>query len=290
MNITYINKKTPKISIVIPCYNQSHYLMDAVESILCQTFKDFEVIIVNDGSTDSTQDLAQTILQDNPNFQIQLISQENSGLSAARNTGISVARGKYILPLDADDAIAPAMLEKCAKILDQNKSISIIYTDRQDFGEIEQTVLAGEFTIHLIKYFNQISYCSMYRKNVWEDIGGYRTNMELSGEDWDFWVAAASRGYMGHYIQKPLFYYRRRSNGLFQEVIKNYEKIFAQIIINNQEVYKQEEINDAKEVLLNENHVLYINLVARLIYQIKEMEESKFWKIREIWHKLTKLL
>jgi glycosyltransferase involved in cell wall biosynthesis len=289
MNITYINKKTPKISIVIPCYNQSHYLMDAVESILCQTFKDFEVIIVNDGSTDSTQDLAQTILQDNPNFQIQLISQENSGLSATRNTGISVARGKYILPLDADDAIAPTMLEECCEILDKHPSISIVYTARKDFGEVEQIVCAGKFELEYIKYFNQISYCSMYRKQVWMDVAGYRINMKVS-EDWDFWVAAASRGYMGHYIQKPLFYYRRRSNGLFQEVIKNYEKIFAQIIINNQEVYKQEEINDAKEVLLNQNHVLYLNLVARLICQIKEMEESKFWKIREVWHKLTKLL
>jgi glycosyltransferase involved in cell wall biosynthesis len=263
--------------------------MDAVESILCQTFKDFEVIIVNDGSTDSTQDLAQTILQDNPNFQIQLISQENSGLSATRNTGISVARGKYILPLDADDAIAPTMLEECCEILDKHPSISIVYTARKDFGEVEQIVCAGKFELEYIKYFNQISYCSMYRKQVWMDVAGYRINMKVS-EDWDFWVAAASRGYMGHYIQKPLFYYRRRSNGLFQEVIKNYEKIFAQIIINNQEVYKQEEINDAKEVLLNQNHVLYLNLVARLICQIKEMEESKFWKIREVWHKLTKLL
>ena len=289
MNITYINNKSPKISIVIPCYNQSHYLMDAVESILCQTSRDFEVIIVNDGSTDSTQDLAQTILQDNPNFQIQLISQENSGLSAARNTGISMARGKYILPLDADDAIAPTMLEECSEILDKYPSISIVYTTRKDFGDVEQIVYAGKFELEYIKYFNQISYCSMYRKQVWQDVAGYRINMKVS-EDWDFWVAAASRAYIGHYIQKPLFYYRRRSNGLFQEVIKSYEKIFAQIIINNQEVYKQEEINDAKEVLLNENHVLYLNLVARLVYQIKEMEESKFWKIREIWHKLTKLL
>ena len=282
MNKLKSENNSPKISIIIPCYNQSHYLTDAVKSILSQTFQDFEIIIVNDGSTDCTQEVCKTIVKDNVNFQIHLINQENSGLSAARNAGILLARGEYVLPLDADDKIALTMLEECIKILEQNKFISIVYTDRQDFGEIEQTVVAGEFTIDTIKYFNQISYCSMYRKSMWKEIGGYKSQIKPSGEDWDFWVTAASKGYIGFHIHKPLFKYRRRSNGLFQEVNKSYEKIFAQIILNNLDVYSQDEIEDARNVILYGANTLIFNISARLFYKVRRMEKSNFWKIRTV--------
>jgi glycosyltransferase involved in cell wall biosynthesis len=254
--------------------------------------QNFEVIIVNDGSTDNTQSTIREIINHNPSFQIRSIDQNNSGLAAARNSGILYARGEYILPLDADDAIAPTMLEECVNVLDHHKTISIIYTDRQDFGEVEQTVAAGKFDIEYIKYFNQISYCSMYRKQMWEQIGGYRVNMRVS-EDWDFWVAAASLGYIGYHIHKPLFQYCRRSDGLFQEVAKNYEKVFAQIILNNHHVYDQNEIENAKQVLSDDSNVLMMNLVSKFFYQAKNMEaritgieSSKFWKIRNVWFQI----
>ncbi len=243
-------KSVPKISVIIPCYNQGRYLYEALESVVKQTYQNFEVIIVNDGSTDNTQEVAEEFIRIHPQYQIKLIAQANSGQPAIpRNRGISEAKGEYILPLDADDMIAPTMLEECLNLLETNTSVAIAYSDRQDFGESTQLICAGNYDFSKLIHANHISYCALYRKTVWENIGGYRTNVK-GCEDWDFWIAAGIRGYFGYRIPKPLFKYRNNHTGLYQEVVRNYKKIFAQIIINNREAYKREEFS-VSEILLH---------------------------------------
>jgi glycosyltransferase involved in cell wall biosynthesis len=102
----------PKISVIIPCFNQGPYLDEAVDSVLAQTFQDFEILVVDDGSTD-----AETIkiLRDFARPKTRIIRTENQGLSAARNNGIREAMGEYILPLDADDKIGPGYLEDAVR-------------------------------------------------------------------------------------------------------------------------------------------------------------------------------
>ena len=105
----------PRVSIIMPCYNQGQYVAEAVDSVLGQTFHDFEIIIINDGSTD--QETISTLESfDRPKCLI--LHTTNQGLAAARNNGIREARGEYILPLDADDRIAPTYLEKAVRVLD----------------------------------------------------------------------------------------------------------------------------------------------------------------------------
>jgi glycosyltransferase involved in cell wall biosynthesis len=123
---------TAKASVIIPCYNYGRYLEEAVGSILNQTFQDFEIIIINDGSTDNTISVAERLIAQYHDHQIRLINQENSGQPAiSRNRGINEAIGEYILCLDADDMILPTMLEKCLDILRQDKNAAIAYTDRR---------------------------------------------------------------------------------------------------------------------------------------------------------------
>lgn len=104
-----------KISVIIPCYNQSEYLLDAVKSVVNSTYKNLEIIVVNDGSTEKTPQEIQSMLM--PIDNVILINQENSGVCAARNNGIIKASGEYILPLDADDRIADTYIEKAISIL-----------------------------------------------------------------------------------------------------------------------------------------------------------------------------
>ncbi|MCK5417713.1 MAG: glycosyltransferase, partial [Desulfobacterales bacterium] len=234
---------------IIPCYNYGRYLQQAVESIIEQTFRDFEIIIVNDGSNDSTRAVAENLIVRYPDHQIRLINQENSGQPAiSRNRGITEARGEYILCLDADDMILPAMLEKCLKLFKQNKTIAIAYTDRQDFDGVDQVVLAGDYDFSRLKYANQISYCALFRREIWDEIGGYRTNIK-GCEDWDFWVAAGARGFFGLRIPEPLFKYRRHETGIYQEVLKNFRQKHAQIVLNNPEVFESSQISLAKKIL-----------------------------------------
>lgn len=239
----------PKISVVIPCYNDAIYLSEAVKSVLTQTFQDFEIIIVNDGSTDNSQEIAEKLIKNNPSYRIRLINQVNSGQPAmARNRGIFEAKGEYILPLDADDLIETNMLEECLKLLEKDKRIAIAYTDRQDFDGANQVIFAGDYNFSRLKYANHLSYCALFRKEVWQKLGGYRTNVK-GCEDWDFWIAAGVQGYFGRRIPKPIFKYRRHDTGVYQEVLRDFDKKFARIILNNCEVYEQKDIVVAAELL-----------------------------------------
>ncbi|MDI6804239.1 MAG: glycosyltransferase [Bacteroidota bacterium] len=242
-----------KVSIIIPCYNYGRYLTEAVESVVQQTFQDFEIIIVNDGSTDETQNVAESLIKKYQSHRIFLINQTNSGKPAiSRNKGIAASKGQYILCLDADDKIASTMIEECLKVLENDPTFSIAYTDRLDFDGVGEIVQAGDYNFDKLKYENHISYCAMYRREVWEQVGGYRPNV-IGCDDWDFWVATGAKGYNGYHISKPLFKYRRHDTGRFQNSKRYMEFIKAQIILNNSEVYSQKEIEDAKNLLLQAN-------------------------------------
>lgn len=242
---------SPVVSVVIPCYNQGKYLQDAISSIMNQTFQNFEVIVVNDGSNDDTLQAVQQIKLKYPKYIIRLINQQNSGLPTARNSGIIEAKGRYILPLDADDMIAPTMLERCLKLLDENQSISIAYTDRKDFGDSDSIIQAANYNFPLLRYKNQLSYCALYRKEVWQNVRGYRSHMKLGCEDWDFWIAAGLKGYFGKRIPQPLFWYRRREDSMYQNnTSKNLNYIYAQIVLNNKKAYPSKDIVRAHEVIL----------------------------------------
>ena len=126
-------------------------------------------------------------------------------------------------------------------ILEDNSSVAIVYTDRLDFDGVDQVIKAGDYDFSRLRYANHISYCALYRRQVWEAVGGYRTNV-IGLEDWDFWIAAGAKGYFGHRIQKPLFKYRRHDTGLFQEALRGFNKKTAQIVLNNREVYRKKDI------------------------------------------------
>jgi len=121
-----------KVSVVIPCFNQSDFLLDAIKSVMNSTYKNIEVIIVNDGSTDKTPDDISNLLS--PFENIVLINQQNSGVCVARNNGITKASGEYILPLDADDKIAKTYIEKAISVLENNPDIGIVYCEAEFFG------------------------------------------------------------------------------------------------------------------------------------------------------------
>ncbi|HNX59960.1 MAG TPA: glycosyltransferase family A protein, partial [Spirochaetota bacterium] len=122
----------PKVSVIIPCYNQGIYVDEAVDSVLRQTFDDYEIIIVNDGSTD---EITNEKLKSYCRPRTRVLTTENQGLAEARNTGIRNSSGVYILPLDADDVIAETYLEKAVAILDGNQKVGIVYSRAMLFGE-----------------------------------------------------------------------------------------------------------------------------------------------------------
>jgi len=181
----------PLVSIVILCYNYGHFIEEAIASVEECRAATYELIMVDDGSTDEATVKAMTELKA---AGYRLITQRNKGLGAARSAVIAAARGMYILPLDSDNKIRAGFVERAAKILDERLDIGIVYGDFQYFGEADALCRVPQFDIKKMLYQNIIDACALYRKKVWEDCGGYDTQMPVQGiEDWDFWLKAYTR-------------------------------------------------------------------------------------------------
>ncbi len=199
----------PAVSVIIPCYGQAEFLGEAVASVVAQTWTDWEIVIVDDGSTDDTAQTAQRLMEQHPHHRIRLLSQPNQGVSVARNNGIATSTGRYILPLDADDMLKPLMLERTVALLDSNRSVSIAYTDWQVTGTSSLTVPTGIWDQLHQCLGNQLGYCSLYRRGVWAATGGYNPKQH-DFEDYDFWLACMEVGAQAERIPEPLFLYRAR--------------------------------------------------------------------------------
>jgi glycosyltransferase involved in cell wall biosynthesis len=192
-----IDITAPKISVIVPCYNLAQYLPDALDSILTQGYDDFEVIVVNDASPDNTKEVATEYC--NIDDRVRLINNPtNQYLSGALNTGITAARGKYIIPLDADNKLGIDALGTLAQALDKTRDIDIVYGSMRllepDGKEWISTWPPKEFDFKAqMSHKNQISSTAMYRKSLWQRIGGYKTRCRTA-EDADFWCRMTSYG------------------------------------------------------------------------------------------------
>lgn len=236
------------VSIVVPCHNSARWLAETVASLTAQTLPALEIILVDDGSRDGTRALIGELTAANPAHRIRSVFQDNAGVGAARNRGVAMARGRYILPVDADDRIAPDMAAVCAARLDADPAIGVVYTDREEFGDVAAVWRAGRFELGRLKYFNQLSYCALYRKTVWQSVGGYRTNVD-GFDDWDFWIAAAALGVRGQHQPGAFLKHRKRGDSQMWDVVERYDRLFAAIILNNRAVYSDAEAAAAKTLL-----------------------------------------
>ena len=202
-----------KVTIVIPCYNYAHYLPQALDSALAQTYENKEVIVIDDCSTDNTQELMQTKY---PN--VRYIRHEvNQGLSATRNTGLKMFDGEWIMFLDSDDWIDKDLVQLSVD-WGNSKGVDIVAVWQQEFGERADT-----HHFHPNPAFddfmtgNKINCSSMFRRRVYEKIGGYDITLK-SYEDWGFWLRATKAGFTVATIPLTLFHYRIHEDSMLGKV------------------------------------------------------------------------
>ncbi|MFF4020401.1 glycosyltransferase family 2 protein [Streptomyces sp. NPDC001843] len=234
------HRSDPVVSVVVPCHDYARYLPDAVSSVLAQTFEDWELVVVDDGSTDNTVEVTEGLIARHPDRRIRLLRQANAGVSAARNTGIEAAAGRYILPLDADDMIAPTMLEKTVAALDSDPQVAIASTDVFTFTDDDlppQVMPLPAYSRELLLQRLIMFYCSLYRREAWQTVGGYDEKMR-AGEDWDFWIGCAEHGFDAYHIHEPLFGARNKDTGLHVEAAENDLAIRARIVANHPDLFK----------------------------------------------------
>lgn len=201
MDVVTLN---PAISIICPCFNHGRYIPDMLASIHAQSFRNYEVIIVNDGSTDKTGDILDRLCQD----KVTVIHTPNRGPSAARNTAVAAARAPLILNLDADDKIAVSLLEKASAVFEAEPNVGIVYSEVQFFGARTGRFELPPYSLHAMLTGNIIHSIGFFKKEDWKAVGGYSDELIYGLEDYDFWLSIIELGRKVYKIPEDLVWYR----------------------------------------------------------------------------------
>jgi glycosyltransferase involved in cell wall biosynthesis len=213
----------PLVSIIVPCYNQSEFLPEALESVLYQSYEKWECIIVNDGSPDNTDTVAKSWLAKDKRY--KYLFQENAGVSNARNSGITQSNGEFILPLDADDKISPDYVELAVKELESNQNLKLVYCNASKFGDEDLIWKLDEFSLKNLAKFNMIFCSALYRRRDWDLIGGYDNKMITGFEDWEFWISILKSEGEVKKLDIIGFYYRILYNSRTKQLTPDKEKV-----------------------------------------------------------------
>ncbi len=208
----------PAVSVIITCYNLGRFLDEAVDSVLAQTYQDFDILIVDDGSTDSE---TVELLKSYQKPKTRIVRVENRGLPGARNEGIRQTSGKYVCTLDADDRLAPTYLEKSVAVLDTRPEIAFVSHWLRTFGDDEHDWTPASAEFPALLDMNTINGAALTRREALFGVGLSDESMRQGCEDWDLWIGMVERGYRGHIIPEVLFHYRQRSDSMSREMMQS---------------------------------------------------------------------
>ncbi len=202
----------PRVSVIVPCYNQGEYLDEAVGSVLAQTCQDFEIVVVDDGSTEPA---TQALLADYRRPRTEVVRAPHGGLAAARNLGIARSRGEYLCALDADDRLEPSYLEKAVRVLDGDPAVTFVSCWLRAFGDETFEWTPERCDLPALLSEDTVLTAALVRKEAVVAAGGYDTAMPVQGdEDWDLWLTLVARGCRGVMLREVLFNYRRRAGSM----------------------------------------------------------------------------
>jgi len=259
----------PLVSVIIPCYNHGDYILETIDSVLFQSYKNIEIILIDDGSDDiHTLEVLKSI--NNP--VIKILHEENAGPSVARNSAIKIANGKYFVPLDSDDLIEKKTIDDSVKILEANPQIAVVYGDCQYFGERIELRKQEPFNIYKLINANTIALCSVIRKEAFDEVGGFDKYLSKKGlEDWDLWLMLFEKEWNFKHLNQVHFNIRAlNSSRTFQVANKNLEELKAYI-------YKKHSDLVAKEF-------------AHLYHENKNLKNTKDFKIGSFLLKPLRIL
>lgn len=222
----------PAVSIVIPAYNVAQFIVETLDSVFAQTFRDYEVIVINDGSPDTPQ--LEAVLAPYMS-RIKYLKQENRGLSGARNTGVMAARAELIALLDSDDAWQPDYLAIQVEMMRRDETIDVLYCDAHVFGDgvpanqkfSDNSPSAGEVSFEsLVRQRCNVMVSVTARRATLINVGLFDESLR-SSEDFDMWLRVVKAGGRIAYHPRPLIRYRRRPDSLSADPVWMYQHILA---------------------------------------------------------------
>lgn len=227
-----------KVSIIIPVFNAEKYLSETINSVKNQIFLNWECIIINDGSSDKSEEIALKNIAEDIRF--NYVFQENTGVCIARNNAVKLSVGEYILCLDADDLISDNFLDETVKVLESDLTIKVATSTVNFFGRSKGVMKVVSYDLGTLLAENQIVVTSLFRRLDYERVGGFNENMKEGFEDWDFWISILKNGGTVQCASEATFFYRllnvSRNSGISYDKEK---KLRSQMWKNHQELFSE---------------------------------------------------
>jgi len=226
------------VSIIVPCYKQAEFLDECLDSVIAQTYTDWECIVVDDGSPDNTEEIMRFWVKKDE--RIKYLKKQNGGLAAARNSGILASNGVFILPLDADDKISENYIALAVDAILENENRKLIYGRAFKFGYENEEWKLETYSFEKLKFNNMIYCTALFKKSDWEKIGGYDESGLRGWEDWDFWLSLLKNGGEVIYLHDIIFYYRIKEESMIKSLVKDEEMMLqkrAYLFDKHREIY-----------------------------------------------------
>jgi glycosyltransferase involved in cell wall biosynthesis len=296
----------PTVSVIITCFNDGEYIEEAIRSVEDSYYPNLEIIVVDDCSSDLVTKQKLATLKSNGFRVLEL--PENKGVGNARNQGISVATGEYILPLDGDDRVLPNYFSLAVKVFQSQPEIGVVYCNVKRFGAKSTTRISPDYNLPQLLAGNYIASCSLFRRKDWQKTSGYDTSMP-NYEDWEFWINLAQLGVGFYHINEVLFEYRAKATSkiskcldpshrakVVQYVVQKhsqfYSKYLPEIIGYLHIAISSTELQMQEQNLLLEKHGAS-ELLEKLKFAEEELvrrtafyENSFFWKLKKLVEKI----
>ncbi len=225
------------VTFIMPAYNQGEFVREAIESVFKQTAPVARLIVVNDGSTDNTDQTMHQLVREHPT--ITYLNQANAGVCAACNTALALVETSLVIRLDADDRMPENYVEALLHCLEgQPETVGYAYCDAQYFGAREGWMHAGEWSLGRMVPENFVHVASLVRVSAARQVGYFNKNMTKGFEDWDFYLSLAEAGFKGAYCRETFLWYRQKNDGGRNDMTtETHKQVRAQIAANHPRTY-----------------------------------------------------
>jgi glycosyltransferase involved in cell wall biosynthesis len=237
-----------RVAVIVPCFNDGHLVTEAVASLDSAT-EPLEVVVVDDGSSDAR---TLTVLDELRERGVNVIRQENTGLSGARMAGLAATTAPYVFPLDADDQAVGETLGALADRLDADPGLAVCFADYVEFGEGEELARAVPERLdpYRIAYVNEYPVTSLYRRTALEQAGGWRA-IRWGYEDWDLWMGLAEQGLVGAHVGAGRVSHRRRLHGerMLAGAKRNHRTLYKELRSRHPEHRRRSDLSPMRKLL-----------------------------------------
>jgi glycosyltransferase involved in cell wall biosynthesis/GT2 family glycosyltransferase len=233
----------PDVTVVIPVFDNAEFLEEALASVFEQTHRSWEIVVVDDGSTDPD---VVSFLDSLDRPRLRLHRQANTGLPAARNAGIKLARGRYFVPLDSDDELAPDFMAKLLNALGRDPGAGFAHCLARLHGDIDAVWIPRPYNPYWQLFENAVVGCVIMRAAAWESVGGYDETMTSGNEDWELWLRLTGAGWGQVRVEEPLFWYRKHGVSMSVTTESRFEQGRRMVRDRNQALYEKEAMRAAR--------------------------------------------